>query len=298
MSDYLYSSNLYKKLDNPPKLKVIDCLCLWSDLLGFGKQFTDKNWKLSHKDWENVRSRLLAAHSIAIKHTSHLERLLILNDGIAKVVPFYDSKYQSLLLQASIFFREVVMIHQEIKKNEAAKELPGARSVVAFGNSASYIEEEFKLDDYYFNYTKPDPEGLSTAAKRTGNPTIIYNPSQLQMNTAFSKAYILESAGSKGGLKGANLFIDRSVIDVLKIIANHEEGGFVWEETDDYVEFTVPREGEKKENVVIGFRFDKPFKPSVGWDTEIYRVRRFYPWDELTDDFYFDLDSPQGWGGD
>ena len=294
---YLYSSNLYKKLENPPELRVIDCFCLWSDLLGFGNKFIEKNWNLNREDWEDIRERLLSAHSVAIQNTSNKQRLLILNDGIAKVCPFFKSDYQSLLLQSSFFFREAVMIHQEIKKKEASKGLPGARTVVAFGNSASYIEPEFKYDDYFFNYTKPDPDGLSNAAQSVGNPTVIYNPAELQMNTAFSKAYMIESVGSKGGVAGSNIFIDESVIDVLKLLADKEEKGYIWVEMDNYIDFTIPRAGQQKENVVIGFRFDKPFSPSgLRWNTNVYRVQRFYPWDELTSDFYFDLDDHDGWG--
>jgi hypothetical protein len=36
---------------------------------------------------------------------------------------------------------------------------------------------------------------------------------QLQANFAFSKAYVAESSGSKGGLRGANFFVDLTIFD-------------------------------------------------------------------------------------
>ena len=52
-------------------------------------------------------------------------------------------------------------------------------------------------------------------ANSVGNPIVIYNPKEMQMNTAFSKAYILESGGGKAGLPGNYMYIDKSVIDAI-----------------------------------------------------------------------------------
>lgn len=290
-------TNLSVKLASPPKLKVRNCFCLWSDLLGFGNQFYNNNWNLDEGDWKRVRDRLLKAHTVAMANSNPRERLLILNDGIAKTYTPYHNQYDNQLFQLSMFFREVVLIHQNICSEELSNGYYGCRSVVAFGQNAAYIESEIKLDDYYLNYSKPNPEGMSDSARRAGNPTIIYNPSELQMNTAFSKAYILENIGSNGGLKGPYIFIDNSAIQELKNLANVLGYEYIWEEKDDCIEFLVPRKDSQREDVVIGFRLSKPISPKgLKWSTELYRLIRFYPWDELTTNFWFDLDNEIGYG--
>ena len=46
------------------------------------------------------------------------------------------------------------------------------------------------------NYSKPQGAELSDLAQKVGNPVVIYNPKELQMNTAFSKAFLLDEGGS------------------------------------------------------------------------------------------------------
>jgi len=51
---------------------------------------------------------------------------------------------------------------------------------------------------------------------------IVTVPLELQMNTAFSKAYIIEASGSNAGVRGPNLFIDESaIIAICDYINSH-----------------------------------------------------------------------------
>lgn len=295
--DDIYTTNLEKKLENPPELAIFDAFCIWTDLLGFGSQFYESNWHPSRKQWEKIRNRLLNAHTIAIRESSTNERLLILNDGIARVTGLVENPFMTYLLQLSIFIRGGVLTHLRIKESEKEEGYPGARTVIAAGKGALYMAEEINVDDFFYNYTKPDPKGLSRSAQEYGNPAVVYNPMALQMNTAFSKAYILESGGKKAGLPGCGMYVDDSFIQLIKQLANQEEDGYLWEENEDFIEFTVPRkatEGRayKEEDVVIGFRLSKPITPEgVPWKTTVYRILRYYPWDELSTEFYFDLEE-------
>lgn len=291
-----FFTNLEKKLENPPELSIIYALCIWTDLLGFGSQFYKTGWNISKGDWGKIQKRLLKAHTIALWQTSINERLMILNDGIARVTGLTDNPYVSCLLQISMFLRAGILTHMKIKKEEEDNNYPGARTVIAAGTAARYMVEEINVDDFYANYTKPDPKGLSTSAQKYGNPPVVYNPAALQMNTAFSKAYIIESAGKKAGIEGAEIYIDDSMVNIIKELAEEEEKGFIWEVSDNNIEFLVPRASAKdgdanRENVVIGFRLSQPIIPQgLPWSTKVYRILRFYPWDELTNEFYFDLE--------
>ncbi|WP_300502407.1 MULTISPECIES: hypothetical protein [Muribaculaceae] len=286
----LFANNLDRKLSSPPKPMLRRAYGFWSDLLGFGSPFYENNWSITINKWIDIHDRLLNAHTIAFRNCSPNERALILNDGIAKVFNPQNDPYRNYLLDISVFLRGIVLTHLDINKLEKENNLPGTRSVLAFGENLSYIESEIKLDDFYLNYSKKNPDECSEGAKKAGNPTIVYNPSQLQMNTAFSKAYILESLGSKGGLHGHHFYIDNSVIDSLKSYAEVLKYDYIWEETDKYIEFLIPRKKNDRNDVVLGLRLGLPFTPTNNkWDTTVYRLLRFYPWDEKADEFWFEL---------
>ena len=69
------------------------------------------------------------------------------------------------------------------------------------------------------NYSRPDPADLGTLAKKHANPIVVYNPEPFQMNTAFSKSYILDSLGSSYGIRGNKFYIEHAVIDFMKELA-------------------------------------------------------------------------------
>ena len=265
---------------------------MWSDLLGFGNVYSDNNWDLNDKQKHEVYDRLVAAHSAVLYFSTPFERDMILNDGIAKVFMPDDGPFnKSDINSVSIFFRHCIELHMAISQTEKANGYPGCRSVIAFGDSIEYLAEEVKFDDYVLNYTKPEGHEISSIAERVGNPTIIYNPKELQMNTAFSKAYILESGGSKAGLLGNNMYIDQSVVDA--IIKYSEEKGLshVWQELDDELRLLIPYKDNILNEVVIGFAFDKKvITPDIKiYSTRVYKLLKLFPFDEPVDEFCFDL---------
>ena len=178
-----------------------------------------------------------------------------------------------------------------INQNEKATGYPGCRTVMAFGDCIEYLAEEVKFDDYVMNYTKPKGKKISDIAERTGNPTVIYNPKELQMNTAFSKAYILEGGGSKAGLPGNNMYIDQSVVDA--VIKYGEKKGYspVWQELDDELRLLFPYKKDNLNEVVIGFAFDKDLiTPAIKrYSTKVYKLLKLFPFDEPVNEFCFDL---------
>ena len=265
---------------------------MWSDLLGFGNIFSDNNWKLNDKQKLEVYNRLIAAHSSVLYYSMPNEKNLILNDGIAKVYIPDDNLFGIEDIHSiSIYFRFCVELHLTINQTEKASGYPGCRSVVAFGDSIEYLTEEVKFDDYVMNYTKPKGQKNSTIAEHNGNPTVIYNPKELQMNTAFSKAYILESGGTKVGLPGNNMYVDQSVIDAVIKYGDMKGFANVWQELDTELRLLIPYHKENLNEVVIGFAFDKNIRnvESSRFSTRVYKLLKLFPFDEHIDEFYFDL---------
>lgn len=290
-----FGNNLSMKIGNPPNLTVHNCFCMWSDLLGFGDLFVENNWDMNDEQRRRIYDRLLAAHSSVLYYSSIFERNLILNDGIAKVFNSLPKDVdKDNILHISMYLRSCVELHMSISKTEHDTGYPGCRSVIAYGENIEYLANEVRLDDYIYNYTKPQGSPISNMAKYSGNPVIIYNPIELQMNIAFSKAYILEAGGSKAGLPGNNMFIDQSVIVAISKFAKDKGYMPVCYEDSEGLKFLIPYKKNDLSKVILGFCFDKKIiiPKNVRYKTTVYKLLFYYPWDEKTNEFYFDVNNP------
>jgi len=136
---------------------------------------------------------------------------------------------------------------------------------------------------------------MSKIGEMTGNPVVISNPAQLQMNTAFSKAFLLDEAGSKAGLKGNRFFIDLSFLDLLEILVNDHRDKYTLlkEEREGCLLWAIAHKNPRNERIwVMGFLFDHaPLDVSLpSLTTTVYRLIRFYPEDESPSEFHFELE--------
>ncbi|MBC9786368.1 hypothetical protein H1S01_18075 [Heliobacterium chlorum] len=294
MNDYYYSTNVIKKIDKVYDVKLVDSFCCWSDLLGFGRNFTEKNWVLNTGEWEKVTDRLVDAQNICFENIIPFnEFALVLNDGIVRSFSI-DNRIDHISI-LSVWLRSCVYFHIQVNKMESYKGLPGVRTIIASGQRAEHNFENLTLDDFVFNYTKPDPNGISQVAKTSGNPIICYNPKAMQMNTAFSKAYIIDEAGSSQEVSGANLFIDQSVIDLILKLSrkfSYHCGEIEWVDKQEYVIFGVPKKGHK-DFYHLGFEL---YKPEIHFDTKtlktkVWKVKSFYVHDEKPKDFKINIDN-------
>lgn len=269
-----YSSPLGDKLQNREKSQISLNLCAWSDLLGFGSHFTKTNWNLSKKDWLKITDRLDEFYKIHSRHFSPSNSyMFVLNDGVIKtyfIENDFANKSINILHGIELWLRHIVMSHVFIIKSEISNNLPGARTVIAFGEKAEYTFSEARIDDFVLNYTRPK-DGFSNIAKGTGNPIVISNPKELQMNTALAKAYILDDMGSKKDIGGSFLYINK--IDT-------EEGKLI---SFEYIEkFERPW--------LFGLLIDKEI--NIDEDvikTNVYKVKAYYPNDEHPEEFRFEL---------
>lgn len=282
---YHYTTNLLKKIEAPRELISKDVICFWSDLLGFGNIFFEKNWLLDEKTQLEIFNRLKIAHSEFLKQTGPSgEKSLVLNDGLVKVGLIDELNHPDLV---GLFLRGCIWTHMNINRKELEKSLPGCRSIISFGQNINYLAEEIKFDDYVLNYTKKNPKGLSSLATKNDNPTIVYNPSPFQMNTAFSKSYILDSLGSKYGIESNKIYVDQSVIDFTKELA--EKTSLIYREISlkDSIQVLILKE----ENFPsFGFEFDKVIEIEYkSWKTKVYRLKYFFPHDEDMREFKIEV---------
>jgi hypothetical protein len=280
-------SGLYRKLAKPPNREISQSLCCWSDLLGFGDVFYRTNWNPSATEWDGVFDRIAEAHACCYNGLeSATEFVLTLNDGIVRCCDAERITHLDLL---SFWFRACVWTHNWINEREKYMSLPGARTVLAAGAKLVHSTPELHLDDFVLDYTKAEPGTLSNVAKQAGNPAVALNPLPLQLNLAFSKAYVLETLGSKVGVQGAHFFIDQSVIEFAVSSAEHDGRSDDVVDIEDGVTRTFAIRNTYSNRYHFGFRCDRE---PVDIDTDkmrtrVWRVVAFYPCDE---DLPFQID--------
>lgn len=283
-------SGLVTKLNNLPDLKVRESLCCWQDLLGFGSPLYECDWNPTEETFKEIYKRLTTAQKEFFSNLSPFNEFgLVLNDGSVKTT-FTDSI--TSFLDLSFWLRGCVITHLNVNRNESENGYPGARTVLTHGKAMSHSHPEFRFDDFVFTYTKKDPNGLSQIAEDRGNPLVAINPTPMQMNMAFSKAYILDNGGSKIGLSGSNFYLDNSVLEYIRNFKNlfSPDSEIVEDYKDNIYIFVLPSKDSVK-RYVLGFELENPsIKISAKHiTTQVWKVISYYPWDEDFDEFKFKL---------
>lgn len=190
-----------------------DCICAWSDLLGFGTSLRAGGWN----DIETVQStldRVVRLHDLAVSSFCDFETMFMINDGIARNFDFCPDRG---LFRIINWLRGLWETHDRINQLEQESGHPGIRTVLTYGKRATYSEGNWKTSELMLaNRPNLSHEDLSFMYHdKFLSKTIIYVPVEFQMNLAFAKAYFLESLGSRHGLPGPRFFIDNSLVDFL-----------------------------------------------------------------------------------
>ena len=197
--------------------KVIDCFCAGCDLRGYGKIFKDAKWNLHDKSCYANFERIKNVKDL-LQNPFTSGKTLLLNDGVIKTFdvesdPAHDvTKIVNFLIQ-------FVKGFNEINEKDKIEDSYGIRGVFTYGQRYEYTENNFMSD---------------------GREISIYFPKEFQMNTAFSKANIIEESGSKFGVKGAFLYFDSFALDVIKQIAEKSRAHSVENyKNDRYYYFSI-----------------------------------------------------------
>lgn len=182
---------------------------------------------------------------------------------------------------------KLLVTHMAVNTFEKENKYAGMRTVISGGVRLIHNYDTITFDDLVSNYTKEDPNGPSSIKKAGLDYTILSNPEFLQMNTAFSRSYILDGMGSKYGISGANIYIDETVFDTLKQINDKfgKSGNEIIQEDIDGLYVFAIRKYENRYN--LGFEMDPdPINiDSNGINTIVYRLVNYYTWDESPSDF-------------
>ncbi len=179
---------------------VTTSICCWCDLLGFGTNLVKAKWDLGNDLCKRNLDRLDALRTVfegtmALEHPNKLS----FNDSFASTKDLNDNDPTSL--RDLIYFLDGVMGDFTIA-NCIDKEggFPGIRGVISIGSRYQYT--------------------TCQATEEMDGRLNCFTPLGFQMNTAFSKAFLIEECGSKAGITGPNLYIDA---EVFRFIENHSK---------------------------------------------------------------------------
>jgi len=277
-----------KKLTAEFEYKLVPALCSWSDLLGFGSLVSQNNWSPNEEQWRKIAKRLRDAQAFGIQSVGPREYMFVSNDGFIRNIDL--SRELGHIQILSLWLRGIVWYHISVNSNEKANNSPGTRTVIAGGNRLLHNWDKFTQADLFYDFEGRDMGPQSTYARANAIP-IMENPLPLQMNTAFSKAYILDDGGTKAGLPGNRLYIEKTAIDMINHLAqiySEHCGKPIWEERKNGFFYAIPYPDNSAYQ--LGFELSQPIDfDHRGLKTIVYEARKFYIYDMDDKDDYFDL---------
>lgn len=201
----------------------------WGDLLGYGGKIADAAFNPMDERARSSISRMREFHRIVAEHSSRQFPSLVINDGVAA---FRDLSLRDRSISHD-FLEKSWELFNAINAFEAKRGDPGIRMVVACGfrmrgRRAKVESDHRKVNSILHRFR----EGRITAEQAireasTARPSFDVVP-QLQANFAFTKAYVAESSGRRGGLPGANFYLDTALLSDPTCTWPNGENGIMW----------------------------------------------------------------------
>jgi hypothetical protein len=190
-------------------LVPIRAIAAWSDICGFGNALRNAQWKLSNLTNGGLFQALSQTHSLLGKPflvgvpPVPSERILVINDGVARTIDLIDPKYVD---RANLIFyvRDLLMHHYMLEEILVKKGL-GLRTVLAGGERCQYSSPKSTGHSLLWYNDEPSDSG-----KKLLEQQFVYNPAEFQMNTAFALAFTLETMGSRKGLTPNRVYIEEN----------------------------------------------------------------------------------------
>ena len=97
------------------------CLCMWSDLLGFGGPIRAAEWRITPSSAHNLE-RVSRLHKLTLDSgTDITETVLLINDGVARA---YDYVPEHGYMRMFRWLRNTIISHHRLNLIEAENGLP------------------------------------------------------------------------------------------------------------------------------------------------------------------------------
>ena len=246
------------------ELTIVPCVSAWFDICGYGRVLENVQWRLeSLRDsglFEALASAyaLLGSPMIVGMPPMPSERILIINDGIARTADMIGQEYTD---HASIlmYLRELLIKHFQLQNVLIEKSL-GLRTVLAGGERCQYTPSSVTGQSVLHHSGNPSEFGKSLLSQQ-----FVYHPVEFQMNTAFAMAYTIEALGSKAGIAPNRMYIARTWLDTMDKVM--PEPTVI---SGMHIYFML------QGKAAISIEFDECLKiEAKGFSTEVFKVREF-----------------------
>ncbi|HAT1793401.1 TPA: hypothetical protein I8Y89_001419 [Legionella pneumophila] len=209
-----WSSSSKKKI-----LQSTTCITGWADICGYGQILEKCGWDLNEMQKEGYIHLLNKFHELNAYPILPIpgllcEKILILNDGLARtcdIVPSTGLVYFGLPF---IFFIRELFFKFHFSKSLCISYGLGLRMVFAGGERMQYSSEVVTGSSFLLH----DENRVSPLGEELLSTNYLYNPSEFQINTAFSKAYTIDRLGTHGGFPPNNCYVERGFWDICKLI--------------------------------------------------------------------------------
>lgn len=243
-------------LPNDVDYEIVDCVCCWYDLLGFGAPFINAKWNLHNRKSEASIKRIICeAPYFGGPFSSCYSKKLHINDGIISNFDL-DKTVPDPIEGLFSFLESVLTDFDALNTVDKRNGFPGVRGVITLGQRVVY-----------------DSTNISRLINTQTD--MCYHPKEFQMNTAFSKAYIVEESGSKAGISGPFLYIDQELFQLVESYSCSQTTYQIVRNYDcDEVSIVLTANREW----LATFVFDINTIPyqSRGIDTIFYRLKSFH----------------------
>lgn len=197
------------------ELNVKNCISGWIDICGFGSALERSKWDLVQLQ----KNGLLNLLSLVYQRVAHpfwvgvdpmpYETILVINDGVARTIDLDQPLYTDARLLI-FYLREIIWAHSNLIKLTSEYGY-GVRTILAGGERVQYSPDSFTGH----SLLQHDENNISEFGKALLAKNFLHNPIEFQMNTAFAKAYSIDSLGSKKGFEVNHLYIESSFFEKL-----------------------------------------------------------------------------------
>ena len=204
------------------------CIVAWLDLLGYGAQLAEVGFNPTSKEALKAVQRLTAFQRLLAAHAGRHFRALAINDGAAISRDLSDRSRSNTF----DFLQRAFDVFSAINKSEKQRNEPGARMVVAAGPRLRMDEAKAPNVGHRDSLLRRLNEGTINSRHAVyesfrSSPLLITSPI-LQANFAFTKAYLVDSAGSRAGFGGANLFLESLLFSETSPDWLHSDATIEW----------------------------------------------------------------------
>ncbi|MBV2180849.1 MAG: hypothetical protein KUL86_06385 [Castellaniella sp.] len=204
-TEYLERFHWLQRVKNK-KLNVVPCISSWFDICGYGQVLESVGWQLTKLLDSGLFNALEHAYSllgyplISGVPPMPTERILVINDGIARTTDLADPAYINHS-QFLFYVRDLLIKHFQLQQFLTQQSL-GLRTVLAGGERCQYTPQGVTGHSILHYSGEPSEFGKGLLQQQ-----FVYHPAEFQMNTAFAMAYTIEALGSKGGITPNRLYI-------------------------------------------------------------------------------------------